>query len=260
MAYPFQDDILQGRWLGDETDLHVGPDALRSALVHINRPLYVVDYAGDTAITHAGEMICGRLTTPDQGLPVRGFVPPLDPSDLGDASFKSDLGIQYAYIVGAMANGITSTQMVRAAGKAGLIGFFGSGGLSLQQIRDAIADLQSDAGGFPQGFNLNHSPNDPQLEMAVADLYIDQRIRVVSASAYLQMTLPLVYYRVKGIHRRSDGTIICPNRVVAKVSRIEVARKFFSPPPQALLSNSSGWRNYPTQKRNWPAISPWRRT
>lgn len=235
MVHPFQDGIWQGRWLGDETDLHVGTDALHKALPHINRPLYVVDHAGTTAVTHAGEMICGRLSKPDQGLPVRGFVPPLDPSDLGDASFKSDLGVQYAYIVGAMANGITSTQMVRAAGKAGLIGFFGSGGLSLPQIRDAIADLQSDAGGFPIGFNLIHSPNDPQLEMAVADLYIDHRIDVVSASAYLGMTLPLVYYRVKGIHRRSDGTIVCPNRVIAKVSRVEVATKFFAPPPQALL-------------------------
>jgi PfaD family protein len=126
--------------------------------------------------------------------------------------------------------------MVRAAGKAGLIGFFGSGGLSLSQVGDAIADLKQDGADLPMGFNLIHSPNDPQLEMALADLYIQNGIRVVSASAYMRMTLPLAYYRVKGIHRSSDGSIRCPNRVIAKVSRVEVAAQFFSPPPEKLLT------------------------
>jgi PfaD family protein len=225
-----------GRWLGDEKDLAIGRDALASALMHVNRPLYVIDYQGQTAVAHAGEIICGYLTSPDKGLPLHAFAPPLDPSDLGDATFKSDLGLTYAYVVGAMANGITSTQMVKAAGRAGFIGFFGSGGLSLTQVREAISELKQNCDDLPMGFNLIHSPNDPQLEMAVADLYIQEGIRIVSASAYLGMTLPLVYYRVKGIHQTDDGSIRCPNRVIAKVSRVEVATKFFSPPPRKLLT------------------------
>lgn len=225
----------RGRWLGDEKELAVGQDALDFAARHVNRPLYVIDYQGQTAVAHTGEIVCGYLTSPEKGLPLQAFAPPLDPSDLGDATFKSDLGLKYAYVVGAMANGITSTQMVKAAGRAGFIGFFGSGGLSLEQVREAISDLKQDGDDLPMGFNLIHSPNDPQLEMAIADLYIRKGIRVVSASAYLGMTLPLVYYRVKGIHRTRDGSIRCPNRVIAKVSRVEVATKFFSPPPRKLL-------------------------
>jgi PfaD family protein len=225
-----------GRWLGDEKDLAIGADALASAVAHINRPLFAIDYQGETAVAHSGEIVYGDLTSPEKGLPLRAFAPPLDPSDLGDAAFKSELGLKYAYIVGAMANGITSTQMVRAAGKAGLIGFFGSGGLSLSQVSDAISDLKRDSADLPMGFNLIHSPNDPQLEMALADLYIQNSIRVISASAYMKMTLPLVYYRVKGIHRSNNGSIHCPNRVIAKVSRVEVATQFFSPPPPTLLA------------------------
>ncbi|MGD8647604.1 MAG: PfaD family polyunsaturated fatty acid/polyketide biosynthesis protein, partial [Desulfobacterales bacterium] len=52
---------------------------------------------------------------------------------------------------------------------------------------------------------------------------------------YLDLTLPLVYYRVNGIHRDNNGKVICPGKVIAKVSRVEVARKFLSPPPQKFL-------------------------
>jgi PfaD family protein len=226
----------RGRWLGDEKELASGQDALATAVMHVNRPLYVIDYQGQTAVAHTGEIVCGSLTSPGNGLPLHAFVPPLDPSDLGDATFKSDLGLKYAYVIGAMANGITSTQMVKAAGRAGFIGFFGSGGLSLTQVGEAISELQQNCDDLPMGFNLIHSPNDPQLEMAIADLYIQKGIRVVSASAYMGMTLPLVYYRVKGIRRIHDGSVHCPNRVLAKVSRVEVATKFFSPPPRKLLT------------------------
>ena len=46
----------------------------------------------------------------------------------------------------------------------------------------------------------------------------------------------MVYFRVKGIHTNQDGDIVCPNKVFAKVSRVEVAAKYFSPPPEKLLT------------------------
>jgi PfaD family protein len=134
-----------------------------------------------------------------------------------------------------MANGITSVEMVVAAVRAGLMGCFGAAGLNLDEIDTAIQRLQQDLPDLTFGFNLIHSPNEPHLEAAVVDLYLKRGIRLVSASAYMDMTLPLVLYRVKGIHQDAKGNIICPNRVIAKVSRVEVARKFFSPPPPKLL-------------------------
>ncbi|MBI5895616.1 MAG: PfaD family polyunsaturated fatty acid/polyketide biosynthesis protein [Desulfobacterales bacterium] len=171
----------------------------------------------------------------DAGESLYGFVPPLRPSDLGDVVLKKDLGIRYAYAVGAMANGITSVEMVQAAGRAGMIGFFGAGGLSVDQVEKAIDRLSADQGAFPYGFNLIHSPHDPQLETATVDLYIKRGIPLIEASAYMALTLPLVYFRVKGIQQLPDGRIVCPNRVVAKVSRVEVASRFFSPPPLKMI-------------------------
>jgi trans-AT polyketide synthase, acyltransferase and oxidoreductase domains len=117
-----------------------------------------------------------------------------------------------------------------------MLGFFGAGGLSLSQVRSAIERLEGCRGIFPYGFNLIHSPNDPQLEAAVVDLFLHRRIHLVEASAYMALTLPLVYYRVKGIHLNPEGRVVCPNHVVAKVSRVEVAAKFFAPPPPRLLA------------------------
>ncbi|MBT8356150.1 MAG: PfaD family polyunsaturated fatty acid/polyketide biosynthesis protein, partial [Deltaproteobacteria bacterium] len=157
------------------------------------------------------------------------------PESLGEPYFKDSYHLRYAYIIGAMANGITSVEMVEEAGRGGMIGFFGAAGLSLNEIEATIVRLKKTLPDSPFGFNLIHSPTDPELEAAVVDLYLKHSINLVSASAYLDLTLPVVYFRVKGIHRDSQGNIVCPNRIIAKVSRIEVAEKFFSPPPEKFL-------------------------
>ena len=135
-----------------------------------------------------------------------------------------------------MADGITSVEMVEAAGRAGMIGFFGAAGLPPGKIEAAIVQLKQRLNDLPFGFNLINSPNEPELEKTTVDLYLKHGIRRISASAYLDLTLPLVYFRVKGIHRDPDGRIICPNKIIAKVSRVEVAAKFFSPPPDKMLT------------------------
>jgi trans-AT polyketide synthase, acyltransferase and oxidoreductase domains len=229
--------MIEKRWLGDRRALRTGATAFQEALAGVGRPVYVVDHPAGPAVSQTGTMIWGdALDNPQTGDPLLGFAPPLLPSALGDASFKQDLGLRYAYLIGAMANGITSVQMVQAAGRAGMLGFFGAGGLSLSQVQSAIEQLDGCRGVFPYGFNLIHSPNDPQLEAAVVDLFLQRRIHLVEASAYMGLTLPLVYYRVKGIHRNRQGRVVCPNHVVAKVSRVEVAAKFFAPPPPRLLA------------------------
>ncbi len=229
-------DIVKQQWTGDQNTLRSGLDAVTAALDEVAKPLFIVDCNGQLSVAQAGTMQWKDCTEQmGDGLPLLGFVPPLSPAQLGDASFKKDLGLSYAYIVGAMANGITSVEMVIAAGKAGMVGFFGAGGLSLEQIETAINRLTPYQDRFPVGFNLIHSPSDMALEMNTVALYLKNGIRLVSASAYLGLTLPLVYYRVKGIHRGADGKVVCPNHVVAKVSREEVAAKFFAPPPKKIL-------------------------
>jgi len=152
---------------------------------------------------------------------------------LGDRDFCVDLGLRYPYLGGSMAKGISSVAMVEELGRAGMLGFFGAAGLPFATVEAAV-DRLADA-PFPCGFNLIHSPHEPDLATALAELYIRKGVRLVEASAFLAITLPLVRYRTHGIHRLADGTICAPNRIIAKVSREELAEKFFSPPPEKFL-------------------------
>jgi PfaD family protein len=165
----------------------------------------------------------------------RVFVPACRPEDLGDASFRADHRLRYAYVAGAMANGIGSVEIVEAMSRAGMLGFFGAAGLPLGRIEAAVDRLRRSLGDAPHGFNLIHSPNEPAHENAVVDLYLKRGVRLVEASAYLDLTPPLVRYRTHGIHPGPDGRVVTPNRVIAKVSRVEVASKFFAPPPERML-------------------------
>jgi hypothetical protein len=119
------------------------------------------------------------------GWPVLGWLPPLYPEWLGDRGFAEVHGTRFAYIGGAMANGIASTRMVIALAQAGCLGFFGAAGLSLGRIEAAIDELQTalDPAGLPWGSNLIHSPAEPAHEEAVAELYLRRGVRCVGPPA-----------------------------------------------------------------------------
>ena len=171
-----------------------------------------------------------------EGERIVGVLPPCRPEQLGDRSFCVDHRIRFPYVSGAMANGIASAEIVEAMGRAGMLGIFGAAGLPLKTVEAAIDRLGRTLGpSIPYGFNLIHSPNEPDLEAAVAALYLSRGIRLVEASAYLDLTLPVVRYRVHGLRSNGDGNIVIPNRIIAKVSRVEVASKFLAPPPAKFL-------------------------
>lgn len=163
------------------------------------------------------------------------FVPACPVENLGDRSFCANHGLRYAYLAGAMANGIGSVEIVQAMSQAGMLGFFGAAGLSPARVEEALGRIKRSLGNAPWGFNLIHSPNEPALEDAVVDLYLRGGVNLVEASAYLDLTLPVVRYRLDGIHVDAAGQIVTPHRIIAKVSRVEVATKFFSPAPAALV-------------------------
>ena len=170
------------------------------------------------------------------GSAVVGYLPACRPESLGDAAFRAEHRLKYAYVSGAMANGIGSVEIVEAMAEAGMLGVFGAAGLPLTRVEAAIDRLQGSLGTAASfGFNLIHSPNDPSLEAAVVELYLRRGVRLVEASAYLDLTLPVVRYRVRGIHRTASGRVVAPNQIIAKVSRVEVASKFLAPPPERFL-------------------------
>jgi len=225
-----------GWWTKGDSEPERGNQAIKTSIIRVTRPVSLLDIEGQIAVGHGGTITIGDIRPTDfDCYPLCAFAPPLHPKYLGDPGFKKIHNLRYAYVAGAMANGITSVKMVEEAGRAGMIAFFGAAGLLLREIERAIDTLHHRMGSHPFGFNLIHSPNDPELETAVVELYLRRGIQLISASAYMDLTLPLVYFRVTGIHRDREGHIVCPNRIIAKASRVEVAKKFFSPPPEKLI-------------------------
>lgn len=212
------------------------PNDLGQALLHITEPVALVTRDGRTAIQSRGAAVLGNIHPPyEKGLPLLAYTPALPLESLGDPMFTRTHNLKYPYIMGAMANGITSADMVEEAAKHGMVGFFGAGGLSIEKISAAIDRIQGNVGGATYGFNLIHSPSEPHHEKAVVDLYLKKGVKLVSAAAYMRLTAPLVLYRIKGIHKDADGRVVCPNKVIGKVSRTEVGRRFFSPPPEKIV-------------------------
>ena len=172
-----------------------------------------------------GQMV---VTTekPEEGIFFQ--LPNLTAEDFGDAEFKKTYGLKYALYGGAMANGIASSDMAIALGKAGCMGSYGSGGQRLEVVAREIDKMKEALGEKPFLVNMLSNRN-ADMEMKLAQLLIDKKVLGVEASAYIVPSEALVYYRVKGI-REEDGKIIIPHKIIAKVSREEVLEKFVSPP------------------------------
>jgi PfaD family protein len=134
-----------------------------------------------------------------------------------------------------MANGIASEDMIIALGREGLLGSFGAAGLLPARVREAISRIQTELPEGPYAFNLIHSPNEPALERECVELYLAHGVRCAEAAAYLDLTPQVVLYRVAGLGLNRENRIEIKNRLIAKVSRKEVAAKFMEPAPPRLL-------------------------
>ncbi len=220
-----------GTWTPTDHPPAVTPDAARAALGRLGPPAVAVLTPAGVAVGSGGSAWVGQ---PGSGeFPLLALVPP---ATLGDPAFVADHGLKYPYMSGAMANGIASVELVEAMSRAGMLGSFGAAGLSVERVTQAVERLQATLGESPFAVNLIHSPNEPSHEAAVADLLLRKGVTRVEASAYLDLTPPIVRYRVAGLTRNDDGSVAIRNRVIAKVSRAEVATKFLSPAPPRLVA------------------------
>ncbi|MDZ4159434.1 MAG: hypothetical protein U1B80_06565, partial [Anaerolineaceae bacterium] len=208
--------------------------AVGSHLLNLNLPVNIIRQQGKIGILNTE----ARAPAPENqtGSQLLISVPPMPIENLGDAGFKKTYGVRCAYYAGAMANGIASTDMEIALGKAGLLASFGSAGMLASQIEDAVRQVQTALPHGPYAFNLLHSPNEESLERNAVEVYLKLGVKVVEAAAYIDLTPSLVYYRAAGLSLSPNGEIHIDNRIIAKVSRREVAAKFMQPAPENLLS------------------------
>lgn len=161
---------------------------------------------------------------------------PVEAARLGSTAFRAAYGVRYAYCAGAMYKGIASVDLVLAMARAGLMSYFGTGGLTLEEVEAALDRIQQALPtGAPFGMNLLNSLDQPELEKRTVALYLQRGVRCIEAAAYMQVSGPLVWFRLRGARRGQGGAIEVPNRVLAKVSRPEVAQAFMLPAPAELV-------------------------
>ncbi|MTH96160.1 PfaD family polyunsaturated fatty acid/polyketide biosynthesis protein [Roseibium sp. RKSG952] len=182
------------------------------------------------------------VSNPDTGLEnnardVVGSLPGIFPEWLGNRDFGQVLDCRFPYVCGEMARGIASPEMVIEAVKAGFAGFFGSAGLRVPVVRDAILSIREAVGeNTAWGMNLIHSPDRPERETELVDLFLAEGVANVSASAFMRLSKDVVRFSAAGLHVSGTGGIVRKTRVFAKISRPEVASAFLLPPPEKMLA------------------------
>ena len=221
-------------WTGSRDFLFQDTEKVKSLILAIDQPVWLVLDNSNVFLTEKDGFFQKEVksfTTFER----HGFLPAMPVETFGDPTFMQTYGTRFALYGGAMANAIASVEMVIAMGKAGMMCSYGSAGVSPTRVEEAIQRIQEALPAGPYAINLIHSPNEPSLERRLVELYLKYRIKVIEASAYMDLTYGLVHFRVAGLSRATDGSITIGNRIIAKISRKEVARKFMMPPSEDLL-------------------------
>jgi len=220
-------ELGKGDSLAGENALALAASDLQ-ALEALHQPLWLIQGEEPVGLTLTRKSI--------SDMDFRGYIPALQPHRLGDMSFCSDHNLKFAYMAGAMANGIGSAEIVIAMGQAGMLGSFGAAGLDPVEVEAAILQIKAALPYQTFAVNLIHAPSEPAWEERVVDLFLKHKVHLVEASAYLNLSPAIVRYRTHGIHQDASGRIVTPHRVIGKVSRLEVANKFLAPPPEKILA------------------------
>jgi PfaD family protein len=202
---------------------------VRDAIAALEQPCFVIEDERGTAVTNDERAARGSAR-------VLASVPPLPPRLLGSPEFLADHGVRLPYMAGAMANGIASARMVASLARAGYLASFGAGGLLPDRVDEALGEIRRAAPDLPFVCNFIHSPNEPRIERAVVDLCLRHGVSCVEAAAFMDLTPQLVRYRAAGLSHGPAGQIRTGHRIIAKVSRSEVAERFLRPAPEALLT------------------------
>ena len=205
---------------------------IRNKLLRLDQHCYVVQNEKAVGVCLAEDV---QNSTAGTSMFLLAHALPLQVAQLGDPEFMRIYGLNMAYMTGAMANGIASEELVIASGKVGLLSSFGAAGLVPSRIEEAINKIQQALPNGPYVFNLIHSPSEDAIERGAVDLFLKYGVTTVEASAFLDLTPNIVRYRVAGLRLNAQNQIEIGNRVIAKISRTEVASKFMAPAPATIL-------------------------
>lgn len=225
-------------------------DEIYHVLVDLDRPVFVVRDGGGIGVT--GD----PGTAHRAGVEVLSSTGPLPAQRLGNPAFRRAHGVRFAYQAGAMAHGIASADMVTALARSGVLASFGAAGLVAEKVDAGLTAITRDAAGLPFACNLIHSPSELAMERSTVDLCLRHGVSTVEASAFLDLTPEIVRYRALGLSRAPDGSTRIGHRVIAKVSRTEVAELFLSPPPAPIVRRLAEEGRITTEQADLAATVP----
>ncbi|WP_433601900.1 PfaD family polyunsaturated fatty acid/polyketide biosynthesis protein [Candidatus Profftella armatura] len=161
----------------------------------------------------------------------------ITPENLGSVQFRKDYNVRFSYVAGAMAKGISSVKLVTSMSKSGYLSFYGTGGMSLLEIEEALKKIKSILkNNESYGMNVLANLSNLKHEMDLVNLLLDYDVHNIEASAFVQITPSLVKFRLKGLHVDNNCKIISNNRIIAKVSRPEIALLFLNPAPSEIVN------------------------
>jgi PfaD family protein len=221
-------------WQGSLDSVSFDEEGIKAKLLNLDKPCYIIRVEGQIGVTNEGYLYSSNHGQAGK-VEMLIAVPPLSTQQLGDPTFLEFHGVKYAYATGAMAHGIASEELVIALGRERILSSFGAGGLTPSRVEAAINRIQQALPEGPYVFNLLHSPSEPAIERSAIDLYLKYQARTIEASAFLDLTDNIVYYRAAGLGLSAANEIEIKNKVIAKISRREVATKFLQPAPTNIL-------------------------
>src|SRR5688500_7219391 len=114
---------LTRAWRGDPQTTAWDAAGIAACLNRLDQPIFVIGDNGRIGFTNQG------VEAADGSYALLASALPLEPGQLGDATFRDDYGVKLAYASGAMANAIASADLVIAMGRAGLLSSFGAAGV-----------------------------------------------------------------------------------------------------------------------------------
>jgi PfaD family protein len=155
-----------------------------------------------------------------------------------------------------MANGISSAKMVIALGREGYMCSYGAGAVPLHEVEQAIRQIKQELPQGPYMINILHSQNDPAHEEALVDLLLEQSVKAVEVSAFIEISPAIIRYRLAGIKKSEDLGVYSENKIIAKISREEVAKKFMSPPDPQIVEALLAKNQITSEQAQWAKEIP----
>ena len=166
---------------------------------------------------------------------LHSLIPAQDVSNLGSPAFQEAHDLSASYGVSPFERGVCSEEMVAQLLNKRYLAFLPTDFETVDDIRMKIKTLREGTlknPGLGYRFHVHNSVYEEERFMVA----LDEDIRRVYVSHYLRPTKAMVHYRVKGMNKDSQGRIVAPHSLFARVSEASVALHFATPPSMDILN------------------------